>query len=277
MESTIRIAVAAAGLAASLLFAASVFALEPTDRLTIAVGGYANSLGLEGRFDGSADLTGTRFDFSENFALDDRRELALLAIEWSPSERHQLHLVAFEDSRSRSTVIEENLQFQDVTFPLAAEINGRFDVRALDLGYTWWAYRSERLALGAGLGVLDYRARLRLEGILRRGGEDAPLAEGAAEVTDRLRAPVLSLGARWVVTDRVRLRADASALRIGWDGIDGEIYALRLAAEYYPWEHVGFSLGWGITELRAEAQQEDLRGKLTLEFEGLQATARLRF
>ena len=264
-------------LIAASLFAGSCWALEPTDRLAVSVGGYANSLGLEGRFDGSTDLTGTRFDFSEGFSLDDRRELALLAVEWSPWQRHQLHLVAFEDRRERSTTIEHDLTFQDATFPLAAEITGRFEVRAIDVGYTWWGYRSERTALGVGLGVLDYRARLSLRGILRRGGEDEPLAEGEAVATDRLRAPVLSLGWRWVASERLRLRADASALQIGWDGIDGEIYALRVAAEYYPWERLGFSLGYGITELRAEAQREELRGRLTLEFSGLQALARIRF
>ena len=257
--------------------AGTCLALEPTDRLSVAVGGYANSLGLDGRFDGSADLTGTRYDFSEAFSLDDRRELALLAVEWSPWRRHQLHLIAFEDRRERTATIERELDFLDVTFPLAAEVSGRFEVRAVDLGYTWWAHRGERTAFGVGLGVLDYRARLALRGVLRRGGEDEPLAEGEAVATDRLRAPVLSLGWRWVATERLRLRADASALQIGWDGIDGEIYSLRLAAEYFPWEHLGFSLGYNLTELHAEAQREDLRGRLQLEFSGVQALARIRF
>jgi len=251
--------------------------MEPTDRLSVAVGGYANSLGLDGRFDGSADVTGTRYDFSEGFSLDDRRQLALLAVEWNPWQRHQLHLVAFEDRRERTATIEHELDFRDVTFPLAAEVNGRFEVRAVDVGYTWWAHHGERTAFGVGLGVLDYRARLRLRGILRRGGEDEPLAEGVAVATDRLRAPVLSLSGRWVATDRLRFRADASALQIGWDGIDGEIHAFRLAAEYYPWERLGFSLGYNFTELRAESQRAELRGRLRLEFSGVQALARVRF
>lgn len=264
-------------LLALLLLAPGVQALPPTDRFSLSFGGYANSLGLEGRFDGSTDVTGTRYDFSERFDLDDMRELAMLTVEWSPHPRHQLHAIAFEDRRERSATIERDLTFEDVTFPLAAEVAGRFEVRSIELGYTWWAYRTDTTALGAGLGVLDYRARLSLRGALRRDGEDEPIAQGSAEVTDRLRAPVLRLGWRWVAGERLRLRADASALQIGWDGIDGEIYGLRVAAEYFPIENLGLSLGYGITELRAEARHEDLRGRLTLQFSGMQLLARIRF
>lgn len=260
-----------------LLCMTPALALEPTDRLSLAIGGYANSLGLEGRFDGSTDVTGTRYDFSEGFQLDDRQELTLLGVEWSPSPRHQVHATVFEDRRKRTAVIERDLVFEDVTFPLAAEITGRFEVRAVDVGYTFWAWRTETTAWGVGLGVLDYRARLSLRGELRRGGEDDPLAEGEASVTDRLRAPVLSAGWRWVASDQLRLRADAYALQVGWDGIDGEIYGLRVGAEWFPLEHLGISLGYSHTELRAEARREQLRGQLTMEFSGLQALAVMRF
>lgn len=252
-------------------------ALPPTDRFAFVIGGYANSLGLDGRFDGSGERAGTRYDFGESFELEDRRELALVGFEWSPHPRHQLHFTAFEDGRRRSASIERELVFDDVTFPLAAEVSGHFEIRALDFGYTWWAYRSERTAWGVGLGVLDYRARLTLAGTLRRDGEEEPLVDAEASVSDRLRAPVLSIGWRHVLTDRLRLRADASALQIGWDRIDGEIHHLRLAAEYFPFEHVGLSLGYALTEVQAEAQRADFRGELELQFTGVQALARIRF
>lgn len=252
-------------------------ALEPTDRLSLAIGGYANSLGLDGRFDGSAEQAGTQYDFGERFELEDRRQIAFVAIEWNPLERHQLHIGAFEDGRRRSASIERDLVFEGVVFPLSAEVSGEFDIRAIDAGYTWWAYRSDRTAWGLGIGVLEYRARLRLRGTLRRDGEDEPLAEATAEASDRLRAPVLSARWRHVLGDRWRLRADVAALRIGWDEIDGEIHHLHAAVEYFPWEHVGLSLGFAHTEVQAEAQREELRGRLELQFSGIQALARIRF
>lgn len=263
--------------AAVLSPAATAQTLPPTDRLSIGIGGFGNSLGLEGRFDGSVEESGTRYDFAEGFDLADRRSLGLLAVEWSPLLRHQLHLVAFKDSRSRTETISRELVFEGVTFPLSAEVTGRFDIRALDLGYTWWAYRSERTALGLGLGVLEYRASVELAGAIRRTGEDDALAEAVVGASERVRAPVVSASWRYVIADRLRLRADFSALDIGWDRIDGEILRLQVAAEYFPWENVGISLGYAVSQLEAEAQRANFRGRLELEFEGVQALARIRF
>ena len=260
-----------------LAWLAPAHALEPTDRFALTVGGYANSLGLEGRFDGSTEQAGTQYDFGERFELEDRRELAFVAVEWSPWERHQLHLSAFEDGRRRSAAIDRELVFDGVVFPLSAEVSGRFDIRAVDFGYTWWAYRSERAAWGVGIGVLDYRARLRLRGTVRRTDVEEPLAEAEASASDRLRAPVLSGRWRYVLGEHWRLRADIAALRIGWDQIDGEIHYFNGAVEWFPWEHVGLSLGYAHTQVQAEAQRADLRGRLELEFSGIQALARIRF
>lgn len=251
--------------------------LPPVDRFALSFGGYANSLGLDGRFDGSAEQEGTRYDFGESFELEDSRELALVALEWSPHPRHQLHLSAFEDGRRRSAAIDRELVFGGATFPLQAQVHGEFEIRAIDFGYTWWAWRSERAAFGPGLGVLEYRARLTLAGSVRLEGEQDPLADAEVTVTDRLRAPVASLSWRYVLGERIRLRADASALEIGWDGIDGQIRRLQVSAEYYPWDHFGISLGYAVTQLEADARRDALRGNLELEFSGLQALARVRF
>ncbi len=244
------------------------------ERFSIAVGGFRNSLSLEGRVD-DAVVEGTALDFADEFDFNNRRRLDLAELRWRVSGRQEIGIRAFRDARERRAVLSETVRFEGQEFLLDAEVLGRVSLRSLEFDYTWWLWAEPQQAFGVQVGVLRVGTSLSLRGRVEVDGEGE--AVGSAAVSEHFYVPLLGAAWRGQLGDNWRLEADLRYLRRSYRGLEGKAISGHLGAEWLFGQHLSLVLQYGHTEVDVEQDKVDLAGALEVGFRGPQALLRLRF
>lgn len=244
------------------------------ERFSIALGGFRNSLSLEGRVD-DAVIEGTDLDFADEFDFNNRRRLDIAELRVRVSDRQEFGVKAFRDSRERRAVLSEPVRFEGREFLVDAEVLGRVSLRSLEFDYTWWLWADQQQAFGFQLGVLRVGASLSLRGRVAVPGEGE--ATGSAAVSERFFVPLAGMAWRRQLGDSWRLEADLRYLRRSYRDLDGEALSGHLGAEWLASRHFSVVLQYGFTEVDVEQDKVDLAGALQVGFKGPQALLRVRF
>jgi hypothetical protein len=242
--------------------------------LRISAGTFSNNLTLEGRVDGTAAFDGSERDFDDELDFGNRRSVELLELGWRPFERHEVNLRHYRDARRRTAVLNDELRFAGEVFPFAVEVEGRAAFQALEFSYTGWIHSSPRSALGVQLGVLRLSGSLSIAGEIR--SQEFGVARGKASVSDRLHAPLIGLSARHVLVSRVRVFADARAIRLNHEGIDGSALSATAGVEFFATRSLALVLQYSDTWVEAERRSSNFSGRLEVGFSGPQALLRSR-
>jgi hypothetical protein len=244
------------------------------ERFSLALGGFRNSLSLQGRID-DAVIEGTEIDFEDQFDFDNRRRLDFAELRMRPFRRHEFGIKAFRDARIRRAVLDETLRFDGEEFLVDAEAEARIAFRNLEFDYTWWALARPEQALGLQFGVLRFSASLSMRGRVRVEGEGE--AEGRASVSDRFFVPLVGLAWRRHLGPDWRLESELRYLRRSYRGIQGKAVSGHLGIEWLASRHLGLMLQYGYTEVALAQDEPDLSGALQVGFQGPQALLRLRW
>jgi hypothetical protein len=244
------------------------------ERFSLALGGFRNSLSLQGRVD-DAVIEGTQIDFEDQFDFDNRRRLDFAELRMRAFGRHEFGIKAFRDARIRRAVLDETLRFDGEEFLVDAEAEARIALRSLEFDYTWWVWARPHQALGIQLGVLRFSASLSIRGRVRVDGEGE--AEGQAAVSDRFFVPLAGLAWRRQLGPHWRLESELRYLRRSYRGIDGRAVSGHLGVEWLTSRHLSLMLQYGYTEVELAQDKPDLSGALQVGFQGPQALLRLRW
>ena len=244
------------------------------ERVSLAVGGFHNTLSLQGRLD-DAVVEGTEIDFDEQFAFDNRRRLDLAELRLRPFERHEFGVKAFRDARERKAILSEPIRFDDQTFLVDAEATGRVSFRSLEFDYTWWFWADPEQVIGLQLGVIRFGASLSIRGRVSVEGEGE--AEGSAAVSDRFFVPLAGLAFRRQLGPSWRLETELRYLRRSYRGIEGRAISGHLGLEWLMSRRFSLIAQYGFTEVDLQQDKLDLAGTLQVGFKGPQALLRLRF
>lgn len=261
-------------LIAALLSPAPAAADVLGKRLSLAFGGFRNTLSLQGRVD-DALIEGTQFDFGEQFDFNSQRVIDLAELRLRPFPRHEFGVKAFRDTRRARARLSEPLRFRGETFLVDAEALARADLRSLEFDYTWWAWVQPDQALGIQLGALRFGVSLSVQGRVAVAGEGE--AEASAAIGDRLFVPLLGLAWRRQLGQHWRLEGDLRYLRRSYRGIEGEAVSARLGAEWLLGRRLSLLVSYGHTEVDLAQDKIDFAGALKVGFRGPQAMLRLRF
>lgn len=244
------------------------------ERFSLALGGFHNTLSLQGRLD-DAVVQGTEIDFDDQFALDNRRRLDLAELRIRALDRHEFGVKAFRDARERRAILSEPIRFDDQEFLVDAEAIGRVSFRSLEFDYTWWAWADDRQALGLQLGVIRFGASLSIRGRVAVAGEGE--AEGSAAVSDRFFVPLAGLAWRRQLGSDWRIESELRYLRRSYRGIEGRALSGHVGLEWLFGRHLSVVAQYGFTEVDLKQDEIDLAGTLQVGFKGPQALLRLRF
>jgi len=204
-------------------------------------------------------LPGTEIDLESDLGLGDSEIFGEFKFQWLIARRHRVSFLYDRNDRSGFQTIAKEIRFEDIVFPLNAEIDSRFESRNIGIGYTYFFKRGERTAIGANLVLVMGEFKSTLTGIGRENLEDIEIT---AEADTQVPQPQLGLEWRQMIGQRWRLIAAASGvalnLDVGTDGqFDGSLLRANVSIEHLTFKYASFGAGFGASLIDATFEDED--------------------
>jgi len=217
---------------------------------------------------------GAFIDLSKDFGLGDSVTVPRGIFTYRFSRRHQVNFNYFRISRDNQIVLERTIEIGENEFPVGAVINTFSDVKVFKAAYTWLFYDSDKVVLGASLGlnVVDFNVGLN---VAASAGFNA---DGEVKGTAGTTAPLPVVGLRLVyrATPKLSLVAvfDVLVFEAGsYRGTFQDSYALL---DWRFSKH--FSVGGGFNSLNLDlALEEDILASMRHNYRGVMGFVGVHF
>jgi hypothetical protein len=245
---------------------------QPWEKASIQIGGFMTNSDTEMRIDSKGGGVGAVVNL-EN-ALGVNSESTTYRIDgfyrFGETRRHAIELHYFDSSRSGENVLESPIDIGDTTFPTGATVFTEFDLKFINLDYSYAFFQDDRvrLSVAGGLHTIGVHYKLDSPGLSLFEDEKftAPL-------------PVVGFRGEVAVTERWRLKGGIDVLYVEYNQYTGALADTNVAVEYVPFKHAGFGLAVNNVRMKLESDGgsgdgTSLNGQLKFNFTGLLMYAR---
>jgi hypothetical protein len=237
------------------------------DRFYVALGGYAFSADTELRLDGEGGR-GTTVDWERDLGLDDKDSFRLDAF-WRFADRHKLRAIYFENRRSNSRTLTDDITIKGEVYPVNAVVEASAETRIIELAYEYAFLKRDNYELAATAGVHLTRLVPAIEITGSVGGTDVEVGqEGEAKVNMPL--PVLGLRGMWNLGGDFYLDGYAQYFYLSFDGSEGSLSDLRLAVTWNPKPWFGLGVGYNQFDSDLDVDRDNFDGELDWTYRGPQ-------
>jgi len=246
------------------------------DRFVLQLGGFLVSTDTRVRVDGSGGIPGTEFNWEAKTGTGDVDRFRVEAL-WRITPRHRLRAMYFDSNRSSERGFEEEIKFQDETFPIGALVSSRYEFSILEIAYEYAFRRRENYELAASIGAHNVDVSLRLQAAVTVNGE--PLAGAALDESTSSNGPLPVIGLRgiWRVADKWYLDGHAQFFALEFDEYDGELVDAQASLIWQAFRNVGFGLGYNYFDTRVDVDGRVLDGRIEWSYGGVMFFARASF
>lgn len=207
-------------------------------------------------------------NFQEDLGLESDSAVARLRFGYQFSKKHRLDASWFAINRDGQKVVEKEINIGDITIPVGATANVKFDTEILKVAYTHMFYSSPKVRLGfsAGLNFSGIDIGVDFESM-----PPAPPSTGQQEADGVAPLPVIgfrlaySLKRNWLVV----ATADLFAVQFG--DYSGSLTDFEFLIENRTFKHVGFGVGLERLAFDLEATDTNFTGNFQTTLVGVNA------
>jgi hypothetical protein len=255
-----------------------VYAQEPgdvhpslTEKFVLDVGMFFPSRSFEINVDGSIAGANPNIDFEDEFGLNRSDETFAIEFGWRFGKKWSLLTQYFESSGSRSAVLDEDIEWNDVVFGQGsnAAAGQEFSVLRVFFGRQFATSERHDFGIGAGLHWLEIGAFIEGD-ILVSGAPNEFRRESV-----RAEFPLPNVGAwyKYSLSPKWAFRARFDYLSANIDDYNGSLVNASLGFNYRMFENFGLGLSYNAFELDLGITRDDWRGDVTSRYEGLYVSA----
>jgi hypothetical protein len=257
-------------------YSSLVFANGPVleDRLNVRLGAFLiNRFDTTARFDSRTIPVGTVISLEDSFNVDSSESVGRIDGYYRFSKRHRIDWSYYNSRRDGTSVAEQEIDIGDpddpeggITIPVGAQVDTRWNVDLLKVGYAWSFLNKPEYEwfIGGGLNVHTLDVEI---------AYDAGI--GTVRETDRFDAvakiplPTATVGGRYNMGRRwhANMRYELFFLELG--DYKGTRQDFQLSFEHNTFKNVGFGLGFNFIDMRLRASDEQLRGEFDSSMIGL--------
>lgn len=249
-------------------------ATQPWEKGSFQIGGFITSSDTEMRVDSDRGGVGAVVNVED--ALGVKGEKNTYRIDtfyrFGETRRHQVDLHYFDSRRSGDRVVNDTIQVGNSTFPVGAQVSTEFDLKFINLDYSYAFFQDDRVRLSVAGGLHTTGVHYKLE------SPGLALAEDQSYTAP---LPVAGLRGEVAVTERWRLKAGLDLFYLKYDRYTGTLADSTLAVEYLPFKHAGVGLGLNSLRMKIEAEGDaggpNLNSELKFNFTGLLLYAKFFF
>jgi hypothetical protein len=238
------------------------------DTLTISVGG----MNHRGKAQFASTRPGapvTKLSFTD-LGFDDETSVFWGDVTWQFAERWQFRLNYSSFDADGLREARESGNFGDLEWSVGARLTSDFDMRLYIADVTWDFIKTDRLHIGAGVGVhavdLNLDMLLEVEGSIGGAGGGTEFALETASVLAPL--PNVSLGGGYRLADQLYLSARFGYLSLSYDKYDGRLFSARGAVEWRPVKRFGVGLAYQHVDVDLEVDDTTKQELYDFEFRG---------
>lgn len=217
------------------------------DRWGVNLGGYWQTFDVKVRLDATSGATGTDIDLESDLDLPENQASFEIAAHYRFSDRHRLVLSYVGWSRSRSALIERDIQWGDVTYHVGAELESEATAQFLNAIYTYSFINNGRVSLGVNGGVSALWTEFTLAGEGSVAGGGAASARLVESKDVLFPVPVVGVHFEMTLAERLLWTVDGNFFVASISGYDGNLNAGRTTISYYVTPHVGIGAGLSTT------------------------------
>lgn len=233
--------------------------LEDTFQVSLGTFGISSkpTIELNGKTSG-----GGQVDFDEAIGGGDAFR-ARLDGRWSFAKRHELRFAAFGLNRSKTRVIDQEIDWGDETFPVNAKIEFDHQFYVVEAVYDYAFLRRESWELGADIGLhyFSFEATLKAKG-------DAVDVSRKESASVGLPAPVIGLRGLWSLSHDFWLEASAQYFALSIDEYDGNLQDYRVFVTWQPKTWLGIGVGYDRFEVDVDVTKDRFNGNLNWTYDG---------
>lgn len=243
----------------------------PWEKASIQIGGFITSSDTQMRVDSKGGGAGAVVNLEDALGLNSEKTTYRIDgfYRFGETRRHEVELHYFDSRRSGEKVLDRTIEVGDTTFPIGASVSTQFDLKFINLDYSYAFFQDDRvrLSVAGGLHTIGVHYKLDSPGLALFEDEKftAPL-------------PVAGFRGEVVVTERWRLKGGVDVLYVEYNQYTGALADTNVAVEYLPFKHAGFGLALNNVRMKLESDGGDgtsLNGQLNFNFSGLLLYARL--
>jgi hypothetical protein len=212
----------------------------------------------------------SEIDFDKTFGDGNDQTRIRGDLLWRISPDHHLRFLYFDNSNSRSRVIDRDIVWGDNTYTAGGEVKLKTSLKIAELAYEYAFIRQPSFELNGSLGVHYMDVGIKLAGnAIIDGGEGASFSTKKGDVSAPL--PVIGMRAGWVVAPNVYLDAQGQYFKANVSGYDGSVWDLRAGATWMFTPNFGLGIGYNRFNLNVKTDKENFDGRLKVGYSGFQA------
>ncbi len=271
----------AMGAAAGLGMAGSALAqaVSPAQALlsqsvVINAGAFLVQTDLKANLNGQS-VDNPEINFDETFGkANDATRVRADAL-WRINPRHHLSFMYFDNSVSRTKVLDRQVDWGDNVYQVGATVTSesKFKVGAIAYEYAFMRDPNYEVAASIGLHVSD--TSLSLAGNALVNGVPTSGAVQSNTVTAPL--PVIGLRGAWAVTPNLVLDVQGQFFKVNANGIDGSWSDLRANATWMFNKTFGLGLGYDRFYTHIDVSKSKFDGRVKMGYSGLQVFGTVAF
>ena len=252
----------------SMLLGSSAQADEPnplTDRFQVTLGEFFVTSQPIVQLNGETE-SGDRVDWEREFGGMDANRIRLDG-HWRFADRHKVRALAFNVSRKRNKVLDDNIDWGGEVYPVNALADAEFSFAIIEVAYEYAFLRRENYELDASIGLhyTSLDASLDARADVSSGALSEDLSDSA-----RIDAPlpVIGLSGMWSLSHDFWLDASAQFFRLAIDEYDGHLQSYRASLTWQPRSWLGIGLGYSLFSIDVDVENENFDGTLDWIYRG---------
>jgi hypothetical protein len=223
----------------------------PWEKGSVKFGGFIAAFDSTIGF-GINEAAGVEINAEKLLDLDTSLTVLRLDAMYRPGKslRHQIDLSWAAYHRDGSATLNEEIEINDMTFPVGAKVDTVFNFDIIRGDYTYAILQDERMRIALGLGVYAVPLRYSVE-VETTGGRTK--IEGADTT---LPLPALALRAEFQLVPRLFLNTYMDAMYLEISDFKGSLLDVNVGLEYRPWKYVGFGVGYNSMSVDVEGEKD---------------------
>jgi len=262
------LAIAAPLLAAGLVTATGeARAQSLNDRFWIEGAALWADVNSEGEFRlPNAPRDGVAIDFESDLGLNDKETLGSINAGFRAFDRVIIGADYYRLDRSSSASLGRDIQFEDVTFPIAASVESGFssDIYRLTIGYA--LIRNDTLEIGPSIGLHATDFDIFVSGEARVGQN-----QNAQTVRQRdflAPLPTVGLFGAWSPTPRLTINGRVDYMSLSLGDYDGGVTNVQAGVSYALTDHFDLGVMYRFVDYDLTIEKDAWTGDLNYDFQG---------
>ena len=221
------------------------------------------------------EVPNEEIDFNETFGLSDTDPTYYFSFGWRFSKRWTVSLQSFGVSASDGAVLEEDIEFENITFLEGSFVEGGVNFGLYRLYFERLILIRPKHEMTVGIGVHGLNVEAYVEGEARTSEGETGFQRRS--VNGLLPLPNIGFSYKWFPHHRWMVGANVDWFGLTIDEYSGGLWNISPRVRFQIIENFGVGLDYRLFDLNARVDTENWNGKFNMSFSGPLLTLHANF